>query len=146
MSPDRDPYHIDLRSPIPKRVITLINTRGWEWLEGLERELVERVVFDRQPVGKVAEDLGIYHRTIQSRLNIIVQRMRTREYVWVLSRGIGPYTKWSPTKVGVGVATFIQGRSMRDTAAHLGIKVHVVRRWKYLIRRECRAHLSRSKR
>lgn len=98
-------------------------------LPDAERALIYDAFELGTPVAQIARRTGQNPRTLTRRVRRITQRLLDPQFRFVAEhRG-----QWKPTQGTVAQACVIEGLSIREAAARLGLSSHVVRRHKEAI-------------
>lgn len=94
------------------------------YLEPEDRRLIEVVFADGLTCNAVAELLGESPRRIRRRVRTLVDRVSSDRFAFVMRER----ERWPATRRRVATACVLQGRSYRESAAHLKLTFHAVRR------------------
>ena len=113
----------DLRRRIPRDLADLLVLRA-EHLLPDDRALIAAIYRDNLTAAQVADLLDTSPRAIRRRIRAIVQRLLSPRYEFVAQRR----QQWGPTRYKVAEACVLEGRTLRDAAAHLRLSLHTVRR------------------
>lgn len=105
-----------------------------------DRSLLRAIFRDGLRPSEVARLRGVTSNTIRRRIQMLVKRVLSPEFVFVMRH----YKDWEPTRRRVGVAHFLEGRTLRSTAKKLRISLHTVRCTVVEIRAMCHAELDRA--
>ncbi len=95
-----------------------------EFLPDQERELLRSVFVDHRPMRELAPLVGSSERSLRRRIKRAVSRLLGARFSFVLEhRGA-----WTPTRRRIATLHYIDGMSVRQTAAKAGLSFHAVRR------------------
>lgn len=137
----------DLRRRRRKELIERILDRT-PWLPAGDRMLVEAVYRDERTVAELAPMLNTKPRTLRRRVQRLVRRMLSPEFMFVVGRFIegaqrrrvasaqqlgsaGPRGRaWNRATNKVAEEVVLNGRSLRETAQTLHLSLHAVRRYR----------------
>lgn len=125
MRPDR----VDLRRRERREWAELIAARA-EFLLPEDRALVEAVFVDGLDASSAAARVGGSARTVRRRAKAIAERVLSREFEVVMRER----ERWPRMRRLVATSCVMQGRTLRDAAAHLRVSLHVVRRQMDIVR------------
>ncbi len=89
-----------------------------------DRALIRSVFRDGVSAQALAQAARVAPRRTRQRVRALVRRMLTHRYVFVLAHR----ESWPANRRRVATACALQGRSIRECAAHLRLSVHQVRR------------------
>lgn len=118
----------DLRRKRSRQIFESVR-QGARHLPDSDRALLFEVFEYETPVYVLAERMGQDPRAVSRRVRRITQRVLDPRFRFVAEhRG-----QWKPTQGSVAQACVIEGLSIREAAARLGLSSHVVRRHKEAI-------------
>lgn len=113
---------VDLRRRETREMAEVIVDRS-EWLLPPDRDLV-RAVFARGLTTLEASSLtGLALRRTRRRVRLLARRVLSAEFAFVVSRR----EAWPPLRRRVATACVLEGRTLREAAAHLRVSLHTVR-------------------
>lgn len=98
--------------------------RRAEFLDDADRFLLEQVLDRGTPIRQLAVLLGCSPRSVQRRVRRLTERLMSPEVARVLRRS----DHWTPVLRAVGLALWVRGWTLHQTAAHLGLTLHEVRK------------------
>lgn len=113
----------DLRRRLGRDLAELIVGRS-KWLMPADRSLIEAVYAQGLTALAVSQMLGERPPAVRRRIRKLVERVLSVRFEFVMRRR----DDWPPTRRRVATVCVLQGRSMRSTANHLRLSLHVVRR------------------
>lgn len=113
---------VDLRRRETRELAETIVARA-EWLLPADRDLMLAVFARGLTSAQAASLLGITTRSARRRVHALATRALSKEFEAVVrERG-----SWPPTRRRVATACVLEGRTLRQTAAHLRLTLHAVR-------------------
>jgi hypothetical protein len=110
-----------------------------EFLLPEDRELVRSVFGEGMDANRVARLRGEKTRAVRRRVRQLAERVMSREFEFVARRCEG----WPRGRRLVANACVLQGRTLREAAAHLRMTLHEVRRQMDLVHALIDAEVSR---
>lgn len=125
MRPDR----VDLRRRERREWAEVIVARA-ELLLPEDRVLVEAVFAEGLDAASAAKRVGGSARTVRRRAKAIAERVLSREFEAVMRER----ERWPRMRRLVATSCVLQGRTLREAAAHLRVSLHVVRRQMDVVR------------
>jgi hypothetical protein len=129
---------IDLRRRETRELGEIIVARS-EFLLPEDRELVRSVFGEGMDANRVARLRGEKTRAVRRRVRQLAERVMSREFEFVARRCEG----WPRGRRLVANACVLQGRTLREAAAHLRMTLHEVRRQMDLVHALIDAEVSR---
>lgn len=113
---------VDLRRRETRELAETIVARA-EWLLPPDRDLMLAVFARGLTSAQAASLLGITTRSARRRVHALATRALSKEFETVVrERG-----SWPPTRRRVATACVLEGRTLRQAAAHLRLTLHAVR-------------------
>ena len=113
----------DLRRKRRREVVERIVERAELICPG-DRSLVLAYYRDGQSASDIAQLAGEPVRSLRRKLRRIVQRVLSPRFEFVATR----IHTWTPTRRRVASACVLEGRTLREASARLGLSLHSVRR------------------
>ena len=101
-----------------------------------DRALIESIYRDGLTAQHVAALNASSPRAVRRRIRQVVERLLSPRFAFVLLHR----EQWPTVRRRVAVACVLQGRTMRETARHLRISLHAVRKEMGIIQALCEAH------
>ncbi len=101
-----------------------------------DRALIESIHRDGLTAQQVAALNGSSPRSVRRRARLVVERLLSPRFTFVIVRR----DQWPAVRRRVAVACVLQGRTMRETARHLRVSLHTVRKEMSIINALCDAH------
>lgn len=114
---------LDLRRLQPEPVVEAVLTLARHVGRG-ERMLVEAVLRDGHTLHAMAEMSGERPRALRRRYRRVVQRLIQHRFAFVAAHA----RTWPDRRRLVGTLHILRGRTIRETARHLGLTEHATRR------------------
>lgn len=114
---------VDLRRRGTRRYAEVALARAAHALPD-DRALLEAVYERGVPAARVAALMHQPASVVRRRLRVVIERLMSAEAGFVLRH----MREWEPERRKVARACILQGRSMRETARHLRMSLHTVRR------------------
>ncbi len=122
--PDPDPIQAsDLRRRRSRLLADRLVSRA-DFLLPEDRALIRAVFRDGLTAQAVARAARVSPRTTRLRIRLLVRRLLSHRYTFVVAQR----DLWPAGRRRVATAHILQGRTFRQTAAHLRMTVHHVRR------------------
>lgn len=113
---------VDLRRRETRELSELIASRA-EWLLPVDRDLVSAVFGRGLTTAQAATLTGVSTRVARRRVSALATRVLSAEFEAV----VGLRGSWPSTRRRVATACVLEGRTLRETAAHLRLSLHTVR-------------------
>lgn len=120
---DQLPSGIDFRHRCNTLLTDQIVSRSIH-LKGPDRALVEAMFRDGQSAAQIARLGNLEPRQVRRRIKLALTRLSDPLFIFVITH----QSSWSSTRRKIAQSLFQAGRSIRQTAELLDLKVHQVRR------------------
>lgn len=92
-------------------------------LDDDERRLITAIFEDGRPASAFAREHRQDPRLVRRRVRSIATRVLNPRFDYVRNHA----ERWRPTRRRIATSLYIKGRSMRETAEHLGLSLYLVR-------------------
>lgn len=120
---DRLEHAADLRRSVPADLARTVADRA-HWCMPEERALIEAMYRQGMTAQQIAKLRDEPATAIRRRIRTVVRRVLSPRFVFVLRHR----DQWPPMRKRVATACILQGRTLREAAAHLHLSLHAVRR------------------
>lgn len=121
--PDRLEFASDLRRAVPADLARTVADRA-HWCMPEERALIDAMYRQGLTATQIAQLRSEPAPAIRRKIRAVVQRVLSPKFVFVLRHR----DQWPPMRRRVATACILQGRTLREAAAHLRLSLHAVRR------------------
>lgn len=123
-----------------ERVETVLNRA--DYLEPCDRALLNQVLGKDVKPSEVAVVIGVTTRSIQRRVQRLMERLTDDEVVFVLRNS----PNWSESLAAAATMVWVHDKSMRETSVAMGASLHSVRNYVAAVRVLMREESDRAKR
>lgn len=121
--PERFDHAADLRRTVPADLARTVAERA-QWCLPDERALIDAMYRQGLTAAQIAQLRNEPAPLIRRKIRVVVTRVLSPRFVFVLRHR----DQWPPTRRRIATACVLQGRTLRQTAAHLQLSLHAVRR------------------
>lgn len=126
-----DQLFLDLRRRSSADIAARVRNAA-PYLDPADREVLLAVLDRGQSAAAIGRIARRSPREVRRQVRKTYRRITSPEFTFVMQR----VDSWVGTRRRVAVASFLQGLSLRDTAASLGLTVHTVRQHVQAIRNQ----------